>query len=237
MDRKMKAVISVMAGMIAGVLLVWFFCVNCSVQMTLISRIGQVCLLTKIPASFELEYYSPAENKIRVYDENDREVEAEYTVRGDRISLRFLEKLKRDSIYHCTLRRGDQFIGTSVGKNLKNMCTLYFTRMSIRDRYFQERRNETWIAGDNLPDIYEMQNGSIRLKDIRLFLQNGLVSWKEKIRLEEYDHEICVDGRKVEMKDGMADCRGLAAGEHVLRIEVKVEGETLGYEKDILIIK
>lgn len=46
-----------------------------------------------------------------------------------------------------------------------------------------------------------------------------------------------MDGRKVEMKDGMADCRGLAAGEHVLRIEVKVEGETLGYEKDILIIK
>lgn len=237
MDRKMKAVLSVMAGAFAGVLLVWFFCMNCSVQITLISRIDEVCLLTKIPASFELEYYSPAGNKIRVYDENDREVKAEYTVRGDRISLHFPKKLKKDGIYHCTLKKGDQFTGMSVGKELKNMRTLYFTRMGIGDRYFKERKNETQVAGDNLDDIYKIQNGSIRLADIRLFLQNGLVSWKEKITLDEYDHEIYLDGEKVEIREGMADCRGIAAGEHVLGIEIVEEGERLWYEKDVVLTK
>lgn len=237
MDRKMKAVISVTAGTLAGVLLACFFYISCGVQMTLISRIGEVCLLTKIPASYELKYYSPAENKIRVYDENDREVRTDYTVKGNVISLRFPGKLKKGKIYHCTLKKGDEFIGKPAGEDLKDMRTVYFTRMSIRDRYFKERRNETWIAGDNLPDRYKIQDGSIRLEDIRLFLQNGLVSWKERIRVEEYDYEIYLDDKKIDNKEGMADCRGIAEGKHVLGIEILAEGERLWYEKDIVITK
>lgn len=237
MDRKIKAVLSVMSGALAGILLVWIFYANCSVQMTLISRIGGVCLLTKIPASFEVEYYSPANNKIRVYDENDKEVKTDYSVQGDVISLHFTEKLKKGEIYHCTLKKGDKFIGKSVKKDLKDMRTLYFTRMSIKDRYFAERRNETWIAGDNLPDAYNLQNGSICLEDARLFLQNGLVFWKKKIQLDKYDYEIYLDNERMGVKEGAVQCRGISEGRHVLGIEVSGEGERLWYEKDIEITK
>lgn len=237
MDRKIKAVLSVMAGALAAVLLVWLFYVNDSVQMTLISRIRGVCLLTKIPASFEVEYYSPGKNKIRVYDENDKEVKTDYSVQGDVIRLNFTEKLKKGGIYHCTLKKGDKFIGKSVKKDLKDMRTLYFTRMSIKDRYFAERRNETWIAGDNLPDTYNLQNSIICLDDARLFLQNELVSWKEKIQLDKYDYEIYLDDERIGVTEGEVQCRGITEGKHVLGIEISGEGERLWYEKDIVITK
>ena len=196
-----------------------------------------VCLLTNVPASYELEYYSPAGNKVRVYDENGREVRAEYMVKGDRVRLRFSKRFVKNEIYHCTLRKGDAFIGTAAGGDLSEMRTLYFTRMNLWDRRFKECRNETWIAGTDLRSAYQMRGGRIRLGKVRLFLQNRLTSWKEKVDLDEFEHEIYMDGRKIDLSGGLADCGNTEPGPHMLEIKVTGMAQKMQYQKQIEIIE
>lgn len=237
MDKKMKVLLAVVAGAAAGIFLVCFLHVNCGVQMTLISGMRDVCLLTNVPASYELEYYSPAGNKVRVYDENGREVRAEYMVKGDRVRLRFSKRFVKNEIYHCTLRKGDAFIGTAAGGDLSEMRTLYFTRMNLWDRRFKECRNETWIAGTDLRSAYQMRGGRIRLGKVRLFLQNRLTSWKEKVDLDEFEHEIYMDGRKIDLSGGLADCGNTEPGPHMFEIKVTGMAQKMQYQKQIEIIE
>lgn len=235
--RRKRTLLIILTGVFAVVSYFAFFNMRGSIQITPVRGSGNACLLTGVKKSFEVRYHSSSRNEIRVYDGKGREIRTEYIVDGKEVRIRFTDGLKKGDIYRCTLKKGDWFLGKTGETDLKNICTLYFTRMHIDDRYFQDRKNEVQIAGDNLPDLCEMRQGSIFLGDIRLFLNNEFVSWNRMVRLEEEEYKIYLDGSRVKVASGELKCRRLTEGEHILRIEITEGGERLKLEKSIVIVK